>query len=378
MATLLPPRYYGSIFHIEYTKDEKGEKNLEPAILITGKDSFMVLTKDWSKPVVQISTNNVQEMKRGKHGVHCKYKADNKIQHIYFKSEKTDKLYSAITVETSNTAQMPNYNTLPKVIPTFKFEMDSVTEELYQNLINLQTRFYSSFNCAKPSQIPFVDLLVCVYRFRYLNDSADQIQNNVDALLTEIRRQFFSDWCLALLKAAQFDPKVPNAYDFSLRIVTSLLTDIHLNSDSIEANTTDLYKAVGEMCERGDATNITAAVKSMLDIFDTMYEDGYKAQPCANQAILRVLTRVLLLMFCGNMLQIYPIEIERLVIRTAEFTVAAYNKNLLEEHFKILRKTVDSFHNELLRFMDTRRYDPLFRFVYVSAELSEKIKNTKL
>ena len=152
-----------------------------------------------------------------------------------------DRLYSAITVETSNTAQMPNYNTLPKVIPTFKFEMDSVTEELYQNLINLQTRFYSSFNCAKPSQIPFVDLLVCVYRFRYLNDSADQIQNNVDALLTEIRRQFFSDWCLALLKAAQFDPKVPNAYDFSLRIVTSLLTDIHLNSDSIEANTTDLY-----------------------------------------------------------------------------------------------------------------------------------------
>lgn len=378
MATLLPPRYYGTIFHVKYTLDEKKSSRSKPAILITGKDSFMVLKDDWKEAVAQISTNHVTATTKNPDGVLVQYKADGKQNYIYLESEKSDKLYSAITVETSKTAQMPSYATLTKIIPTFKFEMLSTTEELYDNLVNMQTRFYASFGCQKPAQMPFVDILTCLYRFRYGNDAADQIQNNVDSLLIEFRRQFFSDWCFSILKAATFDPKQKNAYDYSVRLVSNLLTDIHLNSDSIEANTTDLYKAVAEMCERGDATNITSAVKSMTDMFQGMFEDNYKHTKCLKEEFVQVLARVALLLFCGNMIQIYPIEVERLVMKTVDFTAAVYNGNSIQENFVSLVKTVESFHNEMLRFMDDKRYDPMFRFVFVSAELAEKIKSTQI
>ena len=381
MSTNLPSRYWGSVFQIRYAKSEKITETMQDAILITNKDSFYIFSNDWSESICQVSTGQVQEMVRSEEeqDIAITYKISGKPTthiHLRSKNDKFEKLFKAITVETSKNAGVPQYGTLTNLIPTFKFTMESEIEEFYAALVNMQTRFYANFECDKPCKLAFVDIIACAYRFRYNNEAGQEFKTNVDSFIVEFRRLFFSEWCTALLQAARFNPDEKNAYEYALRLVTSIATDIHVNSDSLEVNSSDLFGAIGEMAERGNATNITEAVVQMNTQFKEAFNSCYNETPCVNQTFTTLLMRVALVLFCGNMLQIYPIDVERFTLRVIDFAVGAFTQNLAEDHFKRLRKAVDSFTNELLRFMDTRRYDPSFRFVFIASVINEEIKRT--
>ena len=382
MSSNLPVRYWGSLFRVKYALQEKVTKDMKPGNLITNRDTFLIFSQDWQEPIATVTTGSVQHVEKDHDHkeIFFTYKVSGKpLQYLHVASadDKLDKLHKAITVETSKSAAIPPYASLPQLIPTFNFPMESTIQDFYNSMTNIQTRFYAPFECAKAAQMSFVDILTCIYRLRYDNEPAQDFETNADSLIVEIRRQFFYEWCNALLKAAQFDPREKNGYEYALRLVIGIATDIHVSSDSLEANSTDLFISIGQFADRGDGTNITSAVSELKKTFKQMFLDGYKDSPPVNDYYVLLLTRVLLILFCGNMLQIYPIDIERFTLRTVDFAVALYTMNLPEEHFKTLRKTVDSFTNELLRFMDTRRYDPSFKYVFIASTINEEIKKMK-
>ena len=382
MSSSLPNRYWGSIFRITYSLQERVTKNMKPGILVTNKDTFIILSENWQENIVAIQTGSVQSavLDRENKEVFFTYKITGKrIKHLHVASsdDKLEKLHKAITVETSKTAAMPPYASLPQLIPTFNFPMESTVEDFFNSMGNVQSRFYGSFECSKPSKLAFCDLLACVYRFRYEGDPAQEFETNSDTLLVDVRRQFFYEWCTAIVKAARFDPKDKNAYEYALRLVVGIATDIHNSSDALEINTSDFFKAVGQFAERGDGTNLTPAVHELKKNFRTMFLDGYKDSPPVNDYYVLLLMRVLLILFCGNMISIYPIDIERFTLRAVDATYGLYTLNLPEENFNILRRSVDSFTNELLRFMDSRRYEPLFKYVFIACSINDEIKKMK-
>ena len=382
MSSNLPARYWGSIFRVTYALQEKVTKNMKPGVLITNRDTFIILSENWQENVVSVQTGSVQAnvLDHENKEVFITFKVSGKpVQYVHIASsdEKLDKLSKAISVETSKTAAMPPYASLPQLIPTFNFPMESTIEDFFKSMANVQSRFYGPFECGKPATMAFLDLLACIYRFRYDGEPAQEFETNADSLLVEVRRQFFYEWCTALVKAARFDPKDKNAYEYALRLVVGIAADIHVTSDALEVNTSDFFKAVGQFAERGDGTNLTPAVAELKKTFRTMFMDGYKETPPVNDYYVLLLTRILLILFCGNMISIYPIDIERFTLRAVDATYGLYTLNLPEENFNILRRSVDSFTNELLRFYDSRRYDPSFKYVFIAFSINDEIKKMK-
>ena len=378
MSNYLPSRFFGTIFHITYSRGDKKSNEPTSAILMTNKDSFYILSADWRQNLCQVSGTSVTGIARNGNGIHITYKVDGRTNDIFLESNKVDKLISAITIESSGNALPPLYNSVPKLIPTFKFQMDSEREDLIKNMDTVFNKFFSSFECTKPYAITFTDLLIAFYRFRFPQEQANSSAGNIDTIITELNRQYVEEWLKSIGSSAEFDPAQTNGYEYALRLTLNLANDLYLHQNMIETNANDLFQACAEMSERRDASKITPAVISLLTSIKEMNDKGNQALPPTNNMMCVMAKRMLILAFCGNMVQILTLDIERITTRFLDFCIAVYNNQLIEENWHLLRKSVDSFSHELLKFMDTRRYDPSFRFVYACHVVAREIIHMKV
>ena len=57
--------------------------------------------------------------------------------------------------------------------------------------------------------------------------------------------------------------------------------------------------------------------------------------------------------------------------------MACHNKIVTDDSFKTLKKALEAYTMELLRFMDARRYDPEFHFVFIAFSIVDEIKRMK-
>ena len=374
---MLPARFYGTIFHVKFSKGEKKSNEPMPCILITGKDSFTVISENWEKSVCRVSLKKVVSMDKMPDAVKVTFKADNSAVSIILETPKIEKLMHAITPDGPDHQLPILFNTLKSIIPTLGFS-DKQKENFLQNITGVFSVFFSKFECAKPYQITFCDLLIVLYRFRFKTEEKMNEKGKMETILKELNRQWADEWLKSICSAAEFDPTQSNGYEYALRIVLGLGDDLYNHQSYMVGDPKSLFVAITEMNEKRDATNITEAAKQLLIQSETETTNEYKVNATLNDKFCLLVKRMLILAFCGNMVQVLPIDIERITCRTIDLACAVMDEHLVDDHFHLLRKAVDSYGHELLRFMNTRRYDPSFKYVYACYVVSREICRMKI
>ena len=375
---LLPARFYGTIFYVKFSKTDKKSNDAVDALLITSKESYFILSADWKQSFAKVSISKVASTEKTHDGIHIIYKDSGKVQNIFLESVKLDKLYSAITVETSANPLPLLYNSLSTIIPTLQLTKKSEIDDFYHGLERVFNGFYSSFECAKPYQVTFTDLLTVFFRFRFPTESATSCDSFVDMMLKELNRQFVEEWLKSICSAGEFDSAQANGFEYALRLVINLANDLYTHKNLLEDNADELFVACAEMHERKDASKLTPACKDLLVHIKQLNDADYKTIPAQNPVICTLAKRMLMLAFCGNMVQILALDIERITAHFIDFANSLYRNMNIEETLHQLRKSVDSFSHELIKFMDTRRYDPSFRYVYACSVIAKEIVKMKI
>ena len=376
---VLPARFYGTVFYVKYSKGDKKSADAIDAILITGKESYFILTADWKQSLAKLSLSKIANTEKTKDGIHIIYQENRKANHIFLESVKLEKLYAAITVESTSNPLPLLYSSLRTIIPTLNLNKRSQINEFYSGLEEVFKRFFSSFDCAKPYQVTFSDLLSVFFRFRFPTEKATECKELVDTMVKELNRQFVEEWLKSICSAGDFDPGQTNGFEYAMRLVINLANDLYTHKILFEGRESDeLFLACTEMHERKDASKLTPACRELILQIQQSTAAEYKETPPQSAVMCTLAKRMLMIAFCGNMVQILTLDIERITSRFIDFANALYRNMNIEETLHQLRKSVDSFSHELLKFMDTRRYDPSFRYVYACSVITQEIIKMKI
>ena len=375
MALVFPSQFYGSVFHITLHRgDSKSKEGTKGHLLIT-RDSFSVLSNDWKSPIIQISVSQISSAPEQKgDDVLLHTKVDAKPVSFYIETYKGEKLVQALTPVPEKQKTQAQCLTETTVIPSF---MDSVNKNaLLEAASSFTTKFYTPFGTKQVSQ-NFVDMMIIMYRFRFMNTYANGVSRNTDILLLTLRREFILDWCAALVRACRFKVE-PNAFEYFVRIIVNTAADIAINAEVLQTNCTDLLTAIAQMSETGDATPIISAAEQIRAHTSVAIEQAYKDAQPTNVSFCDLIMKVALVLFCGSMVQIFQVDMDRLTAKAVEFCTVAYSKRLFDDSFKALKKALDAFANELLRFMDAKRYESEFHYVFVAFNIVEEIRHMKI
>ncbi|EAY06459.1 hypothetical protein TVAG_149450 [Trichomonas vaginalis G3] len=374
---MLPGCFFGTIFKIDFIKNEKKPDEFTPSILITNRDAFLILSRDWKNQVARVTSDQVKNAQIVDIGVKLTYRSDNKDTTVVLKTAKSSKLIMAILPETPEKPLPPPFLSTAKLAPTFKFDQAQI-DKLMNNFAGIVSAFYGPFMVDRLPIVMFPDLLMCLYRFRFSQKSLPDFQDNCKQILKELKLHFCIEWANGIKKAAQFDPKQKNGYDYALRIVVNSTADMNNNQSYSNSSPTDFFKTVCELAERGDGSNLTAEAKKYVANVNNELQAEFQNTPCVDTKMVELYYKLLILLFCGTQINIAAQDIEKLTIRAIDFCLAYYSKYLEEDRFRHLRKTVDLYAHEIIRLMDKNRYDPVFRFAFIGFHLSKEILRIKL
>lgn len=374
MTKVFPPQYYGSMFHVTVHKAEGKTKDGQKAHIYTSKDNLIIVSSDWKTNIATIPPTAIVDVEaKGDADVLIKTKVESKQVYYYIEAIKNSKILAAIKPETEKTTKTVVYKSETTVVPT------------YNDMINMQTfidlstknanQFFSPFpNKTIPSS--FIDLYICMYRLRFNNVNGVNTEKCFPITLTAFRRELLFNWYIALIRACKFKVE-PNAFEYFVRIIINTSADIAQISESLQMPCTELLSSIAEMSENGSAESIISVAEQSRSRVSMQIEQSYKEMPAPAQALSDLIMKVALVGFCGIQVNIFSVDLERLTTTAIDYTMACHSKNCNEDNIKSLKKSLDLFTNELLRFMDAKRYDPEFHFVFIAFTIVEEIKRMK-
>ena len=373
MSLVFPSQFFGTVFHITLHRGDGKTKEGTKGHLLTTKDSFSVLSIDWKNTVLNIPVEQVVSAELKGDDVLLHIKNDSKPQTYFIETYKAEKLKQALTPVPEKQTKPIVFLTATTIVPTLN---NTDSKDLYDNAATFANKFYTPFG-AKQFPPNFGDMIVCMYRARFPNSFVNNISRNIDLLLASFRREFLLDWCVSLVRACRFKVE-PNAFEYFVRIIVNTAADIATNAEPLQTNCTDMLTAIAQMSETGDAAPIITAAEQIRAHIAVAVEQSYKDAPPLNVSFSDLMMKVSLVMFCGTMVQIFQVDVDRLTQKAVEFATAIASKLPWDEPLKNLKKALDAFANELLRFMDAKRYEAEFHFVFVAFTIVEDIRRMKL
>lgn len=375
---MLPARFYGQIFKIDYIKNEKKPQESQEALLFTQRDTWVVISRDWKNQVIMVKSDQMKSLEKVQQGVRATFKQQNSDCHVILGTPKPDKLILALTVETPDKPLPPLYNSIQKLIPTFKFDKQQTIDSYYFALTKATASFYQIFNVEKPPLVMFPDMLSCIYRFRFAPNKLNDFEANSEQILKELKKFFWICYLNGMKQVAQFDPKAKNGYDYAIRICVNATGDLQSNRSFIDSDPNPFFKTICEMAFRGDASNLTKEAKALTASIRQEIATEFQNIPCVDENVVSIFYMVCVMIFCGNQMQLAAQIFEKLVISAIDFCLAYYSKTNVKERFQSFRRAVDLFASEIQRFSSESKYVPNFRYAYIGYILSRYILKEKL
>ncbi|EAY08590.1 hypothetical protein TVAG_191130 [Trichomonas vaginalis G3] len=374
MTKVFPPEYYGIIFHVNLYKGENKTKDVQRAHVYTSKDSITIMSNDWKTNIATVPTLNVENVEaKGDLEVLLRARGDPKPIFYLFETSKKDKLTAALKPEFEKTSKPIVFKSESVILPTF---MESIPSSiLLDNSQKLAQLFFSTFSNKNNIQ-SFYDMIICLYRLRFSNEKAGAYDKNFPLLVATLRRELLFNWYVALARACRFKVE-PNAFEYFVRIIINTSADIATVSETLSIQCTELLNAITEMSENGRAESIIQSAEVLRAKVAMKSEQDYKEIPPPNQNLCDLMIKVALVLFCGVQVNTFNVDIERLTVAAIDFAMACHNKIVTDDSFKTLKKALEAYTMELLRFMDARRYDPEFHFVFIAFSIVDEIKRMK-
>ena len=370
--SVFPPDSYGSVFHVIFHRgDSKTKEGIKGHVIIT-KDSASILSQDWKSTLATIPVTQVHSNEQKGEDVYLHTRLENRQTSFIFECHKADKLVKALTPVPEKQKKDVEYLSAKAIMPTFQ---DIKFNQILEAAAQFTKKFFTPFGS---KQLPpnVADMIVCMYRARFPNSMSGNLQRNIDLLLTSLRREFLQDWCIALVRSCKFKVE-PNAFEYFVRIIVNSASDIAIVAEGLQTNCTDLLTSIAQMSETGDAAPIVTAAEQIRAHIAVAVEQAYKDAPPQNVAFSDLMMKITLVLFCGIMVQIFQADIDKLSKRAVEFCYAVSHNKPTDDPLKFLKKALDSFANELLRFMDAKRYDAEFHYVFVAFTIVEDIRRMK-
>lgn len=371
---LLSPKYYGSVFNVVLHESKSRLCTGRRGYLFTSQDSVVILSENWKESLFSIKNVTIENVDKVGKDIAIKYRVENQFKYVLLESEKNEKLFLALTSDKKESA-INKYATNNKIIPSMKI-LRSDIEIFYDRIGAYVIKFYAPFNFGKIARVQLTDMFVCAYRFKFLNhNNSEDFDGNCSKLLTDLRRTFFIQWINAAIKASKFHID-ENAFEYFVRILCQIVDDLFANQECIETNISDFAKAVAVFAQTGDATGIPVAAEKIKSDVEALIDQNYSTNPPINVGVLDLIYKAILVAFCGNMIDVYNLDIDKLMHSVVEFTEKTYFGGQDLNFLRRLRGDMEEFTIELLRLCDSKRYDPEFHFVFVSFCILDSIKDS--
>jgi len=368
-------QFCGSVFHISLHRGESRSKDPAKCHIVMSKDLISIISPDWKTSLFQISPAAFISVTKKENDVILKFKHEQKATSVLIETNKPDKIINALTVETTKPTQQPACLAVNKLLPTYQ-NLKSNLQQLNDAITGLSQQLLALFTSQKTYVHHFADMLHSLYRLRFDESSSVRIQENIEVLSLELKRQLLVMWCSAISKASRFQIE-PNAFEYFIRIIVNSSSDMATIAESIGANFTDLFTSVAHMSETGDAGSILPSLEHVKAESMTILNQSRSRVPVAYPQLYTLILNASLVALSGQIVQLFQIDIERLSTLAIDFARAAINRQINNESFEEMKKGIEIMANEMLRLLDAKRYDPEFHYVYCSFVIMDEIKNMK-
>ena len=368
---MFPPQYYGTTFNVQYTA-VPSQKTPVQCHVITSQDSFDIISRNWTDSIAKFSVTDVEKVEIRGDAVVVSMREGALVKSISLETrpEKRETLQKALTEVASVPKAEIRFLALAAILPTFKFADKAQTMNLHKAIMDRTTQFVQTFQASKsvtPLSGPFVDVFTCLYRFRFDNDAGQAVDQGVAAIDLLIRRHMLRTWCERLSMCAQSTG--PNAKVYVTKLAGHIMNTITKISNSLSVNNETLGREVSSFVngEGGDgiAPAAAAIVSQMNDLMKQDLENPF------DEANMKLFLDYAMVILCGVVVGLYKQDLERFAARAVEYTRSVVTRGDFESAKQKLVSAKKEFMSELLCFLDGKRYEDSFQYVYCIWEMSE-------
>ena len=161
----------------------------------------------------------------------------------------------------------------------------------------------------------------------------------------------------------------PNAKVYITKLAGHIMNTISRLADSLSVNNETLAREVSSFVSgeggNGIAPAAGAIVSQMNDLMKQDLENPF------DEPNMKFFLDYAMAMLCGVLVGLYKQDLEKLAARAVEYTRSVVTRGDFESAKQKLVAVKKEFMSELLCFLDGKRYEDSFQYVYCVWEMSE-------
>lgn len=365
---MFPPKYAGTVFNVYLSEPDVKGKEVLKCHIITEPDNINLISSDWKNIIRKIPVTDVERAELRKNVVALIMKGTPKPTTTILdtKPELPNKLHAALSIVQSEQKIDLSHKGLSFVIPTMNLPDKSKQMILHKRIIDNCKDILSKFRAPVDNNSALIDLFTCLYRYRYSDSACAQDEKNTNQLSLDVRRQIVVTYGRAIMRAMQAMSQLHEEAQYFTKVATGAADYVKIACEGCGINSMDLQQTVQQLNDIGDtmSQNVYQAAERIVIEAQNAYDISLAQEPPFYPSDLKGMMSAFIMLLGGTMISFYKYDGDLLADRALEFahsTSLKLNRNEPHNNFMIARR---NYCVELLRYMDGRRYDPLFAHVY--------------
>jgi hypothetical protein len=359
--TLLPSRWYGTTFNVQYSTDPS-QKNSIKAHLLTSRDSFELISLDWKTSLDTFSAIEIDRIETKKTTVTLTMKPPCKTSQIHLNTapDPCDRLAEALCPSGSSAKSEPNYLSFVSIIPSIRGGA-----QVQRAAIELAGQLLHFFGPVQTNSAVLVDAVVCAFRARVSNENGRTVEQSMEALGQEIKRLLIVRWAKAT-DHFHVGEGAPSVIHFQLKMAQAISSMVRKVASNLGIACHELDQAIQSP---SFPAGIEVPIRKLGKVAQEAIEREEQAVRYFDMVSGRVLQSAVLVVIGAMVVGMYELDLRMYDEAIVEYGQAVVDRTAVHQAVRTFQGKQGVFLRDLLCFLDGRRFDEIFQWIYCLWEL---------